>query len=167
MAEAILTATRLRELLHYDSQTGVFTRLVRTSNRAPIGPVLLEPRGTGYLLICVDSEQYMAHRLAILYVQGEIPSLSEARVDHINGVRSDNRYENLRLVSAKTNSQNMRKPHRDNKSGFLGVARNHKKWSAYIRLDGKNKNVGSYDTPEEAHQAYLNAKRLSHLGCTI
>jgi len=94
---------------------------------------------------------------------GEWPS----EIDHINGDKSDNSYRNLREVSRGENMQNKRKAHRNNKTGFLGVAREAGKYRARIRVCGKNRSLGMYDTPQQAHQAYLAAKRELHEGCTI
>jgi hypothetical protein len=51
--------------------------------------------------------------------------------------------------------------------GFLGVTRSRKRWKAHIKVGDKVLHIGTYDTPEEAHAAYLAAKRVLHIGCTI
>ena len=93
----------------------------------------------------------------------------ENQIDHINGVRHDNRIDNLRDVLQSTNAQNQRKPSATNKCGFLGV-NFHKcsnRWIAQIHVQGKKKHLGLFDTPKEAHEAYVTAKRELHEGCTI
>lgn len=106
----------------------------------------------------------MAHRLAWLYVHGEWPS---KHLDHLNGNRTDNRIENLRQVSVAENAENTRRPHRDNKSGYLGVCKKRGKWLAVIQIKGKYTRIGLFDTPEMAHEAYLAEKRKHHKACTI
>ncbi len=88
-------------------------------------------------------------------------------IDHINGDKVDNRLENLRLVSHGENLQNIRKPMRNNTSGFLGVCRSGGKFMATISVNGKSLNLGSFDKPEAAHAAYVAAKRRLHACCTI
>ena len=100
-------------------------------------------------------------------MHGEWPRFD---VDHLNGIRSDNRIENLRDVSPATNAQNERRARITNgSSGLLGVSRssNGRRWVAGIVLNGQRQHIGTYDTPEEAQTAYLSAKRIMHDGCTI
>jgi hypothetical protein len=84
------------------------------------------------------------------------------QVDHKNSVRNDNRWENLRLATNAQNQQNLRKARADNSSGFLGVFPNKNRWSAQIAINGKSKCLGTFDTPELAHAAYLKAKASIH-----
>lgn len=118
----------------------------------------------GYRQIRVDKRVVMEHRLVWLRVYGAFP---KGEIDHINGDHGDNRIENLRDVSAGVNMQNLRVPRRTNKIGLLGVTRSGKRFRATIRTNGKAKYLGSFDTPDEAHEAYINAKRSMHVGCTI
>ena len=159
-----LTQERLRELLHYEPLTGVFTRLVSTANWAKVGDVAGGKGGKDYLQIGIDNRDYKAHRLAWFYMTGAWPI---DQIDHIDGNPVNNRIENLREATNSVNKQNMRKARSDNKSGLLGVGKNGKKWRAVIGVDGKNKHIGYFDTPELAHAAYLDAKRVLHVGCTI
>jgi hypothetical protein len=161
-----LTAQRLREVVSYDPSTGVFTRLVRTAQRHQVGDRADLPCGGGYRRIAIDSIKIQAHRAAWLYVHGEFPS---GQIDHINGVRDDNRLANLRDVTPAINSQNQRGPRRDNKSGFLGVVwfAPTSQWRARIHFKGKGRHLGLYPTAEEAHRAYLSEKRKLHEGCTL
>lgn len=119
----------------------------------------------GYVVIRYNSEKYYAHRLIWIYLYGKIFT----DIDHINGIRNDNRQENLREVTRAENNQNLRKPRSVNKSGFLGVSFK-KQANAYVAQICVNKTVhhlGLYKTPEEAHEAYLTAKRKWHKTCTI
>lgn len=159
-----LTATRLRELFHYGPFTGAFTRL-QSRGSAAAGPVRGIVHPQGYLRFNVDGKIYFAHRLAWLYVHGVWPA---GHVDHINGDPADNRIINLREVTRSMNQQNQRRARADSSTGFLGV-RNYRggRFKADIWTDGKTKHLGVFDTAEEAHQAYLQAKRELHPGCTI
>lgn len=167
MAKSDLTAQRLRELLHYDPETGVFTRRVRTANAIRAGDVTGCRNTIGYLVISVLNRRYLAHRLAWLYAHGEWPV---ADIDHINGVRQDNRIANLRDVSRSANIQNQRRPQTHGTSGFLGVtwSKQIKRWVAAITVPtNRRKHIGCFATAEEASAAYLEAKRKLHTGCTI
>jgi hypothetical protein len=106
---------------------------------------------------------------AWLYVHGEWPKHT---IDHINGIRSDNRIENLRDVPTRTNLENTRSQSRKNETGFMGVSRNKTSvradsWVAAITVNRKTIHLGVYETPEQAHAAYIQAKRRLHEGCTI
>jgi hypothetical protein len=87
-----LTAERLRERLHYDAETGVFTRRVG-SGHARAGDMAGSVHSTGYVRIGIDGGKYTAHCLASLYMNCVWPS---DQIDHINGNRSDNRIANVR-----------------------------------------------------------------------
>ena len=154
-----LTAERLREVLNYDAETGIFTWLARTRNRVAVGDVAGSPDRYGYLRIKIDGRIHSAHRLAWLYVHGEWP---KDQLDHINGIRTDNRITNLREATNAENGHNRRKPHSNNTTGYLGVKRDRGRFQALIRLDGKQRYLGLFDTPEAAHAAYLEAKRRLH-----
>lgn len=165
MATPNLTAARLRELLHYNAETGAFTRLVQTCGRALVGAVAGCTVERGYRRIRVENQKHMAHRLAWLYVHGEWP---DGLVDHIDGDTGNNRIANLRVVTPTLNQQNRRTARRDAaNTGLLGVRSNYKKWSAVITVNGKRVYLGSYETPEAAHAVYLEAKRKLHAACTI
>ena len=160
-----LTFEHLHSILNYDRHSGIFTWSVRRSKAVKAGDIAgcIEKR-IGYTTIGIEGKVYKAHRLAWLYVYHEWP---KGLIDHINGNKSDNRIDNLRTVEAEGNSQNIRKPNRKNKSGFMGVILFQNKWRASMSVNGKNKWLGDYSTPEEAHQVYLEAKRKYHAACTI
>lgn len=151
-------------VLSYDPDTGLFTRKIGW-HRFSAGSIAGALHPNGYVYISINGTRTGAHRLAWLYVEGTLPDCS---IDHLNGVRSDNRIANLREASVTLNAENQRRPHSNNKSGFLGVSRNTQgSWSARIRVKGKLIQIGSFPDPEAAHSAYLNAKRLLHEGCSI
>lgn len=168
MADAILSAERLREVLNYNPETGAFTWKIRTSNRVAVGDIAGSLHNkSGYWFIFVDGKAYKAHRLAWLHVHGEWPA---ADIDHINGRRSENMLHNLRQATRSMNQQNLREARGDTASGLLGVYRNDKKnkpWRSSIKVDGKDRHLGNFADPQDAQRAYLAAKRKLHEGCTI
>lgn len=120
----------------------------------------------GYLFFTHKGKKYAAHRVAWFLHYGSWP---KNQIDHINGNPSDNRICNLRDVTGSVNMQNLRVPRRDGTSGYLGVTWNKqaKKWKAQIRVNGEKKFLGYFLDAKEAFEAYLNAKRKWHEGCTI
>lgn len=165
-----LSQTEEQTILHYlsyDSETGEFHWINRPSNRVRLGDVAGSANRHGYVQIRIDGRFYMAHRLAFLFKCGKWPTED---VDHIDGVKTNNRFDNLRLASDEINAQNLRTAKSSNKSsGVLGVYyhRRARRWMSTIYVNGKHKYLGLFDTPEQAHQAYLNEKRIHHPGCTI
>ena len=160
-----VTADELRKMLDYNEETGAFIWKIRPSKAVQIGTIAgCTEKRIGYITIGIKGKIYKAHRLAWLYTHGVWP---DGLIDHINGNKADNRIFNLRNVLADGNSQNVRKPNRRNKSGFMGVISFQNKWRASMSVNGKSKWLGDYSTPEEAHQIYLEAKRKYHAACTI
>lgn len=147
-----LTAERLRELLHYDPDTGDFTWKVRGRGRRRGRPAGSFHRQSGYIRIVIDRKMYLAHRLVWLYQCG---SFSDEMMDHINGVEGDNRFENLRPATYITNQQN-RKIGVNNTSGVKGVDWSviRQKWRVRIKYDGRQTVIGFFDDIEEAASAY-------------
>jgi len=163
MAEKNLTAERLRELFHYNKETGVFTRLVKSSNSRTVAGSTGKDRR---VRISVDNKIYRAHTLAWIYVTGFHP---KDCIDHINGDPSDNRFCNLREATHAENMQNRRSASKNSSSGLLGVSFNNekKKWTAEIMSNYKRIRLGHFSTKEEAHLAYIEAKRKIHSFCTL
>ena len=160
-----ITAERLRELLEYDPETGIFRWLARPSNCVHIGDIAGSKTAKGYIELKADGIRFYAHRLAFVFMTGELPPED---TDHINGNKSDNRWANLRAVSRQVNMQNLRKANKNNQNGLLGVKSRGNRFTATIMIDGKSKWLGTYDTPEEAHQMYLKTKRTLHSeGCAL
>ena len=162
MSDQILTAQRLKELYHYDANTGQFTRLLANGRwRDRVGAIHY-----GYLSIKIDHKHYKAHRLAWLYVHGEWPNDG---IDHINGDKVDNRISNLRAATPAQNKQNARKARSDSRSGLIGAiwSSRQNKWTSAIRVDGKKKYLGLFDEAGQAHAVYIEAKRTLHPFCTI
>lgn len=159
MAVEIITAARLRELFDYDPLTGVFTRRVSAGTRWHAGDVAGGPNADGYIVIRIAGRNYYAHRLAWLYVHGEWPS---AQIDHRFDDRGDNRLSELRPATRGQNAQNQRRAQANNKCGLLGVSESYGRFRSQIQRDEKNKHLGTFDTPELAHAAYLEAKAKLH-----
>lgn len=161
----LMSADKVRDLLHYDPDTGVFIWKVGRQCTRGIGSVA----GTvcnGYWSITINGLQWKAHRLAWLWMHGEFPP-NGMQVDHINGARLDNRISNLRAVTQFGNMQNLRCVRRETRAGLLGVGPAGKKWAAQITTAGERQYLGTFSTPEQAHAAYLTAKRVQHETCTV
>lgn len=153
-----LSRERLQEILYYNPDTGEF--LWRKSHgRKKAGAVAGGVTGRGYHQINVEKIMYQAHRLAWLYMTGDWPTNF---IDHINGIRTDNRFFNLRDVTGSQNNQNSRSSW--GSSVFRGVHWNNQKnkWQAAIRLNGKRQHLGLFDTEEDAAEAYKLARQRFH-----
>lgn len=151
----MLTQERLKELVHYDPATGLFTW---NKLRPKCRPGDIAGRESdGYVVIKLDYKDYRAHRLAFLYMTGEVPPND---VDHENLVRSDNRWDNLRPATHSQNQWN-KGPQCNNKTGVVGVSwyAPTGKWRARCKAYGKEHSVGYFDTLEQAATAVA-AKRL-------
>jgi len=159
-----ITQEFLREWLHYDPTTGLFVWRVTRAHNATAGSRAGSLQQKGYRVIALRGRVYREHRLVWLYVHGSWP---EKEIDHVNGVRHDNRIANLRSVTGSVNCQNKKRARRDNKLGLLGVWQRRSRFVASIWVCGASKHIGMFDTAEEAHVAYLKAKRQLHEGNTL
>lgn len=151
---------RANELLRYDEKTGkLFWRVARSNIKAGSVAGYVNKRN-GYSYVGIDGKSHLAHRIVWLMVRGCWPA---AGIDHIDGNPSNNRLENLREATWSDNQQN-KGIQSDNKSGFTGVIwhKRHNKWQAYIKIDGKQKHLGLFDTKEDAAEAYAEAKAKHH-----
>ena len=148
----MLTQSRLKELLCYESGTGVFTWLNPTSNRVKPGDVAGKSLVRGYQTLSVDGKRYYLHRLAWLYETGSMP---EDCIDHIDGNPLNNKISNLRCASRKQNQYNMKR-NSANTSGYKGVHFHSGtgKWRAVVSVDNKPKHLGLFQTAIDAAQAY-------------
>lgn len=162
MAKTDLTAERLRELLDYNPETGVFTwvscagRYGRFQKGSETGSL----NQRGYQIISIGCVKYIAHQLAWLFVNG---TWCESQIDHIDGNKANNSICNLREANQSENSQNQSSAHSNNKSGFLGVSiRKNGTYQARIMVDKKSISIGYFDTAELAHEAYLLEKKHLH-----
>ena len=163
MAKTDLTAERLRELLDYNPETGVFIWRCR---KGPVksGSVAGYPQ-EGYIGVSIDGVGFRAHRLAWLYVNGAFP---EHQIDHINQNKSDNRICNLRHVNHANNMLN-KGLIATNSTGLRGVSwcSTHKRYLAQIMTNGKKKHIGWFTDPLLAHAAYMDEKDKQHVVVSI
>ncbi len=159
----MLTQARLKEILSYDHETGIFTHL-QNRGRAKSGGIAGSGPYDGYLVTGIDGKVYRCHRLAWLYMTGSWP---DGETDHIDGNRSNNAFANLRDVSKARNLWNKKAAHINNKTGFLGVSMKKGRYIAQIQVNNAGLHIGCYDTAEQAHEAYLRVKRELHDTCTI
>lgn len=144
---------RLKQAMHYDPETGHFTRLIspypamvgrRAGSKKPA------PNGRQYLTVYIDGAAYLAHALAYFYMTGNWHS---GDVDHRNRDGLDNRWANLRPATRAQNKMNS-KCRSDNKCGMKGVSFKRGKWRPRIQVGDKRFYLGGFDTPEAAHAAY-------------
>lgn len=136
-----LTQERLKEVLHYNPETGIFTRRIRTSNSVHVGDVagtIKRCAGKRYISIRVNSKKHSAHRLAVLYMTGKFP---DDQVDHDDGNGLNNKWLNLNEVTGLQNSKNQRK-RSTNTTGCMGVCwvKQEEAWRSRINVN----NVSSY-----------------------
>lgn len=144
-----ITQERLKELVYYNSETGIFTRIKRTSNSTKVGDIAGSiNKCNGYSEFHLDSKKYSAHRLVWLYVYGRFPS---HQIDHIDHNRSNNRLSNLREVTQSENNKNL-SLRKLNKNGCTGIywCNTYKKWHARINVDGKSIHIGYFANKDEA-----------------
>lgn len=155
----MITQERVKELLSYDPETGVFHWRVRRGNRKSGGKAGALHR-LGYIYIFVDGKLRSASTLAWLYVYGEFVQ----RLDHKNNCKSDNRIVNLRKATRSQNCANKR-PRPDNESGYRGVYRGRTPgtWQAQIRVRGKLLHLGTCASKAEAAALYK-AAAAEHFG---
>ena len=145
--KASLTQSRLKELVNYDSSTGIFTSKVRRGKIHP-GDEIGTNGYHGYIIIKIDYEPYRAHRLAVLYMTGEWP---DGVIDHINRDKADNRWENIRVCTKAENNRN-RELAKNNTSGSKGVVFDKRfgKWLVMVGINGSRRSFGYYEDIELA-----------------
>lgn len=155
----MITQEELKQRVSYDKETGKFTRLASKRGDAAnkeTGTL----NGKGYVLLWVAGKLHKAHRMAWLYEYGKLP---DGDIDHINGIKNDNRIENLRLATRSENNQNRKTANKNNKHCMIGVRKNRiGKYVASITIDRKAIHLGCFDTIEEASFAYQKAKTKHH-----
>jgi len=155
----MITHDELIEILRYEPETGDFIWLVNRG-KAREGARAGNRQSGGYLQVRIRGRNYYAHRLAFLYVHKRWPS---QHIDHINGIPYDNRIANLREATPGQNMHNSVKP-KNNTSGYKGVSLEKRtgRWRASIKVNNKIRHLGTYDTPEEAYEAYKEAAKKLH-----
>lgn len=169
-----LTADYVRQILHYDPETGVFIwrerdrehfatlNAYRSWNTQHSGSIAGSVRSDGYCIISTNGRRYLAHRLAWLYMTGSWPN---NQIDHRDLDPSNNRFTNLRDATGSENLRN-RGPQSNNTSGVKGVCwdKQREKWHAKISVNGKDRFIGYFDQDklEDAATAYEKAARERH-----
>jgi excinuclease UvrABC ATPase subunit len=145
-----LPLQRISELFRYDEETGSLYWKINRGRRGKINTVAGNLNPSGYVHVRIDGILYKAHRViyALAYLKSHI-----LEIDHIDGDRSNNRLGNLREVSRSVNTQNTK---------ARGTWKWQGRWKAQIMANYKKISLGSFDTEEEAHQAYLAAKKIYH-----
>ena len=172
-----LSAERLRRFLTYQPESGCFFWNVESRsgfqqsviNHMPGDEAGTPRKSDGRIVIRIDGRTYLRYRLAWLWMTGQWPI---REIDHVDGDPANDRISNLREASRGLNQQNIRRPIKTKKSSkYLGVFANKKgraaPWRAAIGDRGRQIHLGAFMTEEEAHEAYLSAKRRLHEGCTI
>jgi hypothetical protein len=154
----MITQQQLFDILDY--KNGQFYWKIANSNRVKVGQLAGSRMTNGYYCIRCFNKLYLTHRLVWLWHTGRFPI---KHLDHIDGDQSNNKIENLRECDDAENHQNITKQ-RNNTSGYLGVSFNKRwnKWHAQIQINNVRPSLGMFDTAEEAHQAYLAAKKKYH-----
>ena len=156
-----ITQARLKELLHYDPLTGIFTWKIRPSNAVFAGDRAGCLTKKGYRTIRIAGHTFYEHRLAWLYMTGVWPS---KLIDHRDGVKSGNHWDNLRDVSGAENNHNIGGSPSHNTHGNIGATYDLRRgcWVARIQALEERKFLGSFATAKLASAAYLKAKDQIH-----
>jgi len=153
-----LTHLYLTELLDYKEEKGLFMRKRTTSPNAKEGDIVGYKKPNGYMSVSINHNSYLLHRLAWFFINKEWPEV----IDHINGIRDDNRIVNLRDTTQQLNSYNRHKY-----KGFKGVhwCNRQKRYIAKIVVNKSTKHIGTFKCPIEAEKAYLEAKKNRNISC--
>lgn len=151
----MLTQKLVKELFDYKDGVLVYRVVQRDHSRVGKRAGYIED---GYLRVLINEKFHRVHRVVWLFVNGTFPD----QVDHINGVRTDNRIENLREVTVAENNKNKRIP-KNNKSGFLGVSiaqdvNGEKRWTARISINKKDTHIGTFKSLSDAVKARLDCE---------
>lgn len=158
----MLTQERVRELFDYDPETGILIWIKKSApqaNTVKIGMVAgCVNKLSGYIDILYNHRTYKAHRIIYLHMTGEFP---ENQIDHINGLKADNRWGNLRDATATENNRN-KCIHRNNTSGFTGVwfRKNRNRWVAEISNNSKVIRLGSFNNIDDAIKARKEGEKI-------
>lgn len=160
----MITQDFLKKCIFYDRVTGEFVRIGffdRWGNYVKTCRKISKLNQEGYLVISISGYRYKAHRLVFLYEDG-LHLSEEQEIDHIDGNRSNNSYDNLRICFRAENMRN-KKLYKTNTTGITGVSVFENRYRARISLNGKRMSLGLFDTVEDAMRAREDAeKRLNY-----
>lgn len=162
LANPIPDKETLHSLFIYDGE-----KLLRKKANGTTYAAGFKRKKDGYVQVKIAGVPYLAHRVIWCMFNDNIDT--HLVIDHINGVRDDNRIDNLRVVENVLNMQNRRNAQINSKTGLIGscIHKGTGRYEAQISYHGSKIYIGLFDTPEEAHQAYLKKKRELHTTCTI
>ena len=144
--------------LKYQPETGHWIRLQRAGSGLAGSRADSLTKGSKYFQVRVFGKQFNAHRLAWFYMTGNWPTW---QIDHVDGLRHNNKWSNLREATQQQNQGNQKK-HRDNTGGFKGVRKSGRKWVASIGKNYQNIYLGTFNTAEEAAAAYKKAAQVQY-----
>lgn len=167
MKTPLLSVDQLRDIFYFDpSGTLFYKRDSGRWGRVKAGSIAGGLRKDGYLEVGLKERVFLVHHIIWALHTGYWP---KKLMDHINGIRSDNRIENLREVCDRLNAENKHRHQSNNKLKLMGAYKRPKRnsFSAAITVKGITHYLGTFKTPEEAHAAYIAAKRVLHEGNTI
>jgi len=148
----------------YNQSNGNFYTLIPQSNVNKVGDMVGRVQSNGYVRISIKRKFYQGHRLVWLWHNNSMPKTG---IDHINNIKNDNRIENLRPADQVLNARNVRKARNTSKTGVLGVMMVRSKYVSAINCNGKVTHLGTFNTIDEASEAYWRAKATMHPGAII
>jgi hypothetical protein len=150
------------QVFEYAPETGQLFRKLSSAKVEQVRSI----SSNGYCRVGIFGRRIHAHRLIWALVHGKWPAGLD--IDHINGIRSDNRLQNLRAVDRSTNLENIKQAKSNNKStGLLGAYSLGRRFTSRIQVRGKGIYLGVFDTAEQAHAAYIAAKQQHHKGAVF
>ena len=160
-----MSPDQLRRLFDLNAETGEIRWSTACSRGSLTHRVAGSNLNSGYRQVKVGGCSYLVHRVIWAIVYGVWP---ERAIDHIDGNRSNNAVTNLRLATASQNMQNLAVKQTKSASGLMGAihvpgtSRRRERWESRIRVGGVQKYLGSFESPQDAHTAYMNAKSQHH-----
>lgn len=157
----MLTQEYLKSVLNYDKESGIFIWIKSPASNVKTGDIAGCKNNRGYLQIYVRNKLYLSHRLAWFYIYGDWP---KNQIDHINGIRTDNRFVNLRDVTNRENQENRKNKSKGDLPIGVHLRRDTGKYCSQITINGKVRTLGSFKTIELAHKAYIECKLKNHNG---
>jgi hypothetical protein len=155
----MITQDELKNLLYYCQETGVFI-CKKARGRLKVGDISGNKMHDGYMRMIINNKHYSCHRIAWLYVYGNFP---KNQIDHINGIKDDNRICNLREATASQNAINkgLTKKNTSKLKGITYIKKSNK-WQAQARLNNKSNYLGLFESKEKAYKAYCNFSKKYH-----